>query len=156
MWSCLIWEISRQEKPQPSVYHLSKVLQRAWGYWTRVASAPSFWGTSQRVGVVFAVGVFSGAVDEPEMPPEESNWDGNWKLGQMRSSWRNRLCWPGEDKLGLGEQEEGWQEAAFKYLKCCQVEERLELCCVVPVGTHRASECRLQGQSVSWKEGSIL
>lgn len=41
------------------------------------------WATSQGVDEILAMSVFSGDVDELEMPPEESNWDGSWKLGAV-------------------------------------------------------------------------
>lgn len=58
------------------------------------------WATSQGVDKILAMSVFSGDVDKLEMPPEESNWDGSWKLGGMGSRGRNCVCWPGEDKAG--------------------------------------------------------
>lgn len=69
-------------------------------HWEGGDSPSALWadGPPLRVEAIFAIGVFSGAV---EMPPEESNWDRNWKLGQMRNSRGNHVCWSGEDKLGL-------------------------------------------------------
>lgn len=43
-------------------------------------------GHSQGVDAVLTVSAFSGDVDKPEMPPEESNWNRNWKVGQRKSS----------------------------------------------------------------------
>lgn len=112
------------------------------------------WATSQGVDVILAITVFSGDADKLEMPPEERNWEGSWKrwhgeqwkelcaLTRRRYAWRSGRC--------RGE----WQ-AIFRYLKCCQVEERLQLYCAAPEGILRARESTLQGKRISCKAGSI-
>lgn len=54
--------------------------------------------------VVLALRVCSGAVDKLEMPPEDSNWDGNWKLVQEEQL--KGLCVVLE-KMSLEEQQGG-------------------------------------------------
>lgn len=96
------------------------------------------WATSQGVDEILAMRVFSGDVDELEMPPEESNWDGSWQLGGMGSRGQNCVCRPGEDKAGGVEGAGGEWQAVFTYVKCCQVEGRLPWCCAAPEGKLRA------------------
>lgn len=50
------------------------------------------------VEVALAVSVFSGAVDKPKMPPEESNWDGNW----VKCVVVEGTVYVGLEKLSLG------------------------------------------------------
>lgn len=84
----------KREKSQLSVHHLAKLLRRALNPSSGMCreghgSPHHLWDrflTSQGTSAVPMVSVVLEDVDKAEMPPEESNWNRNWKLGQRKSS----------------------------------------------------------------------
>lgn len=139
----------RQGRSQPSAHHLAKLPRRAWSHESREGSAPLRCGPGgphlrERMWFLPSVCFQGPSTNQKRLQRRVTGLEtGNWvEWGADEGT----LC-VGLEKMyleGWEVQKGEWQEAVFKYLQCCQVEERLGLCCAAPEGKHKASEYRLQ------------